>query len=65
MNLFDMDCYDNFFIHRMEIAFIKETHYGETAQIIIDDNDPMDSRMSVTLDGADHVRARFIWQERS
>ena len=65
MNLFDMDCYDNFFIHRMEIAFIKETHYGETAQIIIDDNDPMDSRMSVTLDGVDHVRARFIWQERS
>lgn len=64
MNLFDMDCYDHYFIRRMEIAFIKETHYGETAQFIIDDNDPMDSRLSVTIDGTDHVRARFMWQER-
>ena len=64
MNLFDMDCYDNYFISRMEIAFIKETRYGETAQFIIDDSDPNDSRMSVTIDGADHVRARFLWKER-
>jgi hypothetical protein len=49
----------------MEIAFIKETHYGEAAQFIIDDSDPMDSRLSVTdTDGNDHVRARFIWQPR-
>ena len=64
MNLFDMDCYDHYFISRMEIAFIKETRYGETAQFIIDDTDPMDSRMSITIDGEDHVRARFIWHER-
>ena len=64
MNLFDMDCYDHYFIRRMEIAFIKETHYGEMAQFIIDDSDPMDSRMSVTIDGTDHVRARFQWHER-
>ena len=64
MNLFDMDCYDHYFIRRMEIAFIKETHYGETAQFIIDDSDPMDSRMSITIDGTDHVRARFQWHER-
>lgn len=65
MNLFDMDCYDHYFIHRMEIAFIKETHYGETCQLIIDDSDPLDSRMTITDgDGNDHVRARFLWQER-
>ena len=64
MNLFDMDCYDHYFIRRMEISFIKETHYGEIAQFIIDDADPMDSHMSVTIDGDDHVRARFLWQER-
>ena len=64
MNLYDMDCYDHYFIRRMEIAIIKETHYGETAQFIIDDSDPMDSRMSVTIDGTDHVRARFQWHER-
>ena len=64
MNLFDMDCYDNNFIRRMEIAFIKETRYGENAQFVIDDNDPNDSRMSVTIDGTDHVRARFQWQKR-
>ena len=64
MNLFDMDCYDNYLIHRMEISFIKETRYGETCQIVIDDTDPMDSRMSITADGTDHVRARFHWKER-
>ena len=65
MNLFDMDCYDHYFIHRMEISFIKETHYGETCQFVIDDTDPLDSHMSITdADGDDHVRARFHWQER-
>ena len=64
MNMFDMDCYDNYLIHRMEISFIKETRYGETCQFVIDDTDPMDSRMSITADGTDHVRARFHWQER-
>ena len=65
MNLFDMDCYDHYFIRRMEISFIKETHYGEMAQFVIDDVDPMDSHMSITVDDEDHVRARFLWQERS
>ena len=65
MNLFDMDCYDNYFISRMEISFIKESHYGETCQFIIDDSDPNDSRMSITdADGNDHVRSRFRWQQR-
>ena len=65
MNLFDMDCYDNCFIHRMEISFIKETHYGETCEFVIDDSDPIDSHMSITdADGDDHVRARFLWKER-
>jgi len=64
MNMFDMDCYDHYFIRRMELSFIKETHYGETAQFVIDDSDPMESHMSITIDGDDHVRARFLWQQR-
>ena len=64
INMFDMDCYDHYFIRRMEISFIKETRYGESAQFVIDDTDPMDSRLSITADGADHVRARFLWQPR-
>ena len=64
MNMFDMDCYDHYFIRRMELSFIKETHYGETAQFVIDDSDPMESHLSITIDGDDHVRARFLWQER-
>ena len=64
MNMFDMDCYDHYFIRRMELAFIKETRYGETAQFIINDSDPMDSHLSITVDGDDHVRARFLWQQR-
>lgn len=64
MNMFDMDCYDHYFIRRMELSFIRETHYGEIAQFVIDDSDPMESHMSITIDGDDHVRARFLWQER-
>ena len=64
MNMFDMDCYDHYFIRRMELSFIKETHYGETAQFVIDDSDPMESHLSITIEGDDHVRARFLWQER-
>ncbi len=64
MNMFDMDCYDHYFIRRMELSFIRETHYGETAQFVIDDSDSMESHMSITIDGDDHVRARFLWQER-
>ncbi len=65
MNLFDMERYDHNFISRMEISFVKETRYGETAQFIIDDSDPMDTLMSVTdADGNDHVRARFHWRLR-
>lgn len=64
MNMFDMDCYDHYFIRRMELSFIRETHYGETAQFVIDDSDSMESHMSITIDGDDHVRARFLWQQR-
>ena len=64
MNMFDMDCYDHYFIRRMELSFIKETRYGETAQFVIDDSDPMESHMSITIEGDDHLRARFLWQER-
>ena len=64
MNMFDMDCYDHYFIRRMELSFIKETRYGETAQFIFDDTDPMDSHLSITIEGDDHVRARFHWQQR-
>lgn len=65
MNLFDMDWYDHNFISRMEISFIKETRYGETCRFIIDDSNPTDTHLSVTDgDGNDHVRARFVWQQR-
>ena len=64
MNIFDMVCYDLFFIRLLEIAFVKETHYGEMAQLVIDDADAMITNMSITVDGDDHVRARFHWQER-
>jgi hypothetical protein len=65
MNMFEMDCYDNYFIRRMELSFIKEIHYGDTCQLVIDDTDPMCTPMSITdAEGNDHVRARFHWQER-
>ncbi|MBQ2164984.1 MAG: acyl-[Muribaculaceae bacterium] len=64
MNQFSMQHYNDNFIHRMEIAFVKEAYYDSEAQILIDDNDPMNVRLDINADDATRVRSRFIFQER-
>ena len=64
MNLFDLHRYDTQFIQRMEISFLRESHYGDTVTIHVDESQALDSRMSMAIGGEDHVRARFVWRER-
>ena len=64
MNQYEMDYFDSHFIRRMEIAFIKETHYGVKAQIKSCEEAADVTRMCVAVDGDEHVRARFIFAQR-
>lgn len=64
MNQFTMQTYDDNMLKRMEIAFLKETHYGDTATIIIDNSDPGDCKMCIDVDGESHCKARFVFTPR-
>ena len=64
MNQFSLSHYDNNFIARMEMAFVKETHYGATAQVLINDSDEADTRFSINVEDTDRVRCRFTWKQR-
>jgi len=64
MGQFDMARYDANIVQRMQVAFIKESHYGDQATIMLDDSDPTQSLMSIVVDGSDHVRASFQWKSR-
>lgn len=64
MNQFELSHYDNNMIKRMEIAFVKEAHYGSTARVLINDADCAETRISINVDDTDRVRCRFIWKQR-
>ena len=64
INQFEMSYFDNHFIHRMEIAFNKETRYGERAQIRSCEEAADVTRMSVVVGDEEHVRARFAFSQR-
>lgn len=64
MNQFDMPTYDSHMLARMEIAFLKETHYGDVATVRIDDRDLADCKMSIDVSGESHCKARFVFTKR-
>ena len=64
INQFEMSYFDNHFIHRMEVAFNKETRYGERAQIRSCEEAADVTRMSVVVGDEEHVRARFAFSQR-
>lgn len=64
LNQFSMEKFDNEFVQRLEIAFLKETLFGTTAQINLDDTDPMDCKLSIDVDGTSHVRSRITFSRR-
>ena len=65
LNQFTLDYFDHHTIRRMEIAFIKETHYGETAQVCVLEQAPDDWTLAIAVDGGDHVRARLQFATRN
>ncbi len=64
LNQFSLEKYDENFISRMEIAFVKETRFGETLQINLDDSNPMDCKLSLDNGKNCHCRARFLFNRR-
>lgn len=64
INQFEMSFFDKNFVRRMEIAFIKETHYGDHAQVLRCAEAENLERMSVAVGGEEHVRARFTFAPR-
>lgn len=64
MNQYELSQYDNNVISRMEIAFVKEAHYGSVAKVAINDSDPGESRLAIVVDEVDRVRCRFTWKQR-
>ena len=64
MNQFDLSHYDNKWLQRLEMAFVKETRYGEHAVLRIQQQSADDWRINIMADGADHVRARLRFAAR-
>lgn len=64
MNQFPMQHYNNNFISRMEIAFVKEAYYNDQAVILIDESDATNVRLDINVNGITRVRSRLIFQSR-
>lgn len=64
MNQFDLSYFDKHMIHRMELAFLKETHYGEQVKVNFTEDTPDTWRMCIATGDVDHVRARFVFVSR-
>lgn len=64
LNQFNLSYFDNNVIRRMEMAFIKETHYGELVQVISNEEAERDWHMVISIGDTDHIRARFQFEPR-
>ena len=64
MNQFDLSHHDNFMVQRMELAFLKETRYGEQVRVCRREEAPGDWHMTVTTPNGDHVRGRLLFKPR-
>lgn len=64
MNQFDLSYYDKNTLRRLEMAFVKETRYGERATLRIVEQAPDDWRVNILVDDADHVRTRLVFEKR-
>lgn len=65
LNQFPLETYDALMVQRMEIAFTKETRYGETVKVNIDETNPHDCLLSIDDSvGVSHCRGRLVFAER-
>ncbi len=64
LNQFSLEKFDREFIKRLEIAFLKETLFGTKAQVLLDDTDTTDCKLSIDVNGVSHVRCRMLFSPR-
>lgn len=64
MNNWSLAHYDHHYISRFEIAYMKECLFGMTANVNIDESNPLDCRAEIEVNGTSHCRARIIFKER-
>lgn len=64
LNQFPLQVYSEHYIHRLELAFVKESYYDTTASIAIDDNDLSNIRLDINVDDITRVKSRVSFQKR-
>ena len=65
LNQFDLETYDTCQVQRMEIAFMKETRYGETVMVKVDGSNPQNCVLSIDdSTGVSHCRGRLVFEPR-
>ena len=65
LNQFPLETYDALMVRRMEIAFTKETRYGETLTVNVDATEPHDCVLSIDdSEGVSHCRGRLVFAPR-
>ena len=64
MNQFDLSFFDKFHLQRVELAFLKETRYGEEVTLVRAEEEPRTWRVNLMAEGTDHVRSRFMFRPR-
>ncbi len=64
MNQFPLEKWDKEQVHRLEIAFMHETRFGDTLTVHVDDSDPLDCKLSIDDATVSHCRARFVFTPR-
>ena len=65
LNQFDLETYDTCQVQRMEIAFMKETRYGETVIVKVDGSNPQNCVLSIDdSTGVSHCRGRLVFEPR-
>jgi acyl-ACP thioesterase len=64
LNQFPLQHHAKNMIRRMEIAFVKEAYYGTEAHFTINDSDPTNVRIDISVDNETRVRSRFFFAKR-
>lgn len=64
LDRFPLDFHDANSVKRLEVAFVKESRYDETADITLAETSPLDYRIDIAVDGAVHVKARLLFNPR-
>lgn len=64
MNQFDLSYYDNKWLQRLELAFVKETRYGEDAVVRLCETESDNWLVNIMVGDADHVRSRLCFKPR-